>query len=189
MMAGATFDVDFNSLAAQDSLNQLLLATGDIKPALREIGEYLLIADRQRFEAQIAPDGSPWAPLSPRYLRRKKKNQNRILVLEGRLMNNRRYQVGENELQFGSNEPYAAIQHFGGEIEIPARTRTLYFKHDGKGNVGNQFVKKKKSNFAQDVQGKAHKIKIPARPNLGTSDADNLEILEIVIDHLDRALE
>lgn len=188
-MAGATFDVDFNSLAAQDSLGQLLHVMGDIKPALRDIGEYLTVSDRQRFEKQIAPDGTPWAPLSPRYLKAKKKNKNRILVFEGRLMNNRRYQVGENELQFGSIEPYAAIQHFGGEIEIPARTRTLYFKQDGKGGVGNLFVKKKKSDFAQEVQGKAHKIKIPARPNLGTSDEDNLEILNIVIDHLDRALE
>jgi phage gpG-like protein len=116
----------------------------------------------------------------------KKKNQNRILVFEGRLMNNRRYQVGESELQFGSNEPYAAIQHFGGEISIAARSQQLFFKRDRDGGVGTKFVKKKKSDFAQWATMGAYKIKIPARPNLGTSEADNLEILNIVIDHLDR---
>lgn len=184
-MTGATYDVELNSLAAQDALNQLLEVFGNLKPTLMDIGEYLMIADRQRFRAQVSPDGTPWAPLSPRYAKTKRKNKDRILFLDGYLQNTRRYQIpSDTELVFGSDRPYAAIMHWGGEINMPARMRTLYFKQTKEG-VGNKFVKKNKSDFAQDVQGKAYKVKIPARPNLGTSDADNMEILNIIIHRLD----
>ncbi len=185
-MAGATFDVEFNSLAAQDALNQLLGAVGDVKPTLRDIGEYLIIAHNQRFKDQTAPDGTPWAPLSPRYQKQKRKNQNKILFLDGYLAKTMRYQVGETELQFGSNLPYAAIHQFGGERDVSARMRTLYFKRNNEGGVGNKFVRKNKSDFAQDVQVGAYKIKMPARPFLGTSEADNVEILNILINRLER---
>ena len=184
-MAGASFDVEFNKLAAQDALNRYAKEMGDISPLLADIGEYLLRSDRQRFKSQISPDGTPWKPLSPRYLKTKQKNKNRILAFNGYLENNRRYQIANNELRFGSNEPYAAIHQFGGEINVAARMRTLYFKRDKDGGVGNRFVKKKNSDFAQDAQSKAYKIKIPARPHLGISEADNLEILNIVIDRLE----
>jgi UDP-glucose 6-dehydrogenase len=45
--------------------------------------------------------------------------------------------------------------------------------------VGNKFVKKKKSDFAQTVNVNAHNIKYTARPWLGTSTSDNNEIVAI----------
>lgn len=185
-MAGARLDVELNSLAAQDAINQYVQVLGDPKPLFRDIGEFLIIAHNQRFRDQTSPDGTPWAPLSPGYLKTKRKNQNKILFLDGYLATTMRYQVGENELQFGSNLPYAAIHQFGGERSKAASMRTLYFKRDKEGGVGNKFVKKKKSDFAQDVQVGAYKIRMPARPFLGTSEEDNVEILNIVINHLER---
>ena len=49
-------------------------------------------------------------------------------------------------------------------VEVPERTQTLYFKRNRDGTVGNRFVRKDKSDFAQDVTVGGHTITIPARP-------------------------
>ena len=53
---------------------------------------------------------------------------------------------------------------FGATVEVPERTQTLYFKRNRDGTVGNRFVRKDKSDFAQDVTVGGHTITIPARP-------------------------
>lgn len=58
----------------------------------------------------------------------------------------------------------AAVQEFGGEIDVPARTQDLNFKQKKNGDVGNRFVKKGKGDFVQIVTIPAHKIVIPPRP-------------------------
>ena len=57
----------------------------------------------------------------------------------------------------------AAVHEFGGVINMPARTQTLYFKKNKDGKVKNKFVKKKSSNFAQDANVSSHTIIIPMR--------------------------
>jgi phage gpG-like protein len=56
----------------------------------------------------------------------------------------------------------AAAHEFGGEIAVPERRQTLYFKQT-KDGVGSRFVKKAKSDFAQDATVGAHTITLPAR--------------------------
>lgn len=186
-MAGAT--LEFDSSAALAAINQAAAAMGDPDPLLRDMGEYLMIAHDARFASQTAPDGTPWQALSPRYQRRKPKNQDKILRLDGYLANTLRYQVGGGELVFGSNRPYAAIQHFGGEIAIAARSQQAYFRQDKSGAVGNRFVNKRKSNYAEWVSMGAYSIRIPARPFLGTSEADDNELTRIALQYISRALE
>lgn len=166
-MTGATIELEFDSQEAQAVINRRVANLEDLTPSLKSIGEYLLIAHYQRFRQQVAPDGTPWAHLKPSYQRRKKKNANRILFLDGYLSNTFRYQVGNNELRFGSDRPYAAIHQFGGEI-----TKKLTGK-------------KSKAKAAQGAPATAI-IKITARPFLGTSEADNREILEILSEDLGR---
>ena len=60
--------------------------------------------------------------------------------------------------------PYAFYNEFGATVEVPERTQTLYFKRNRDGTVGNRFVRKDKSDFAQDVTVGGHTITIPARP-------------------------
>ena len=186
-MSGATLEFDNRQVLA--AINAAADAMGDPAPMLRDMGEYLMIAHAARFASQTAPDGSKWQALSPAYLKRKPKNKNRILFLDGYLANTLRYQVTGAELLFGSNRPYAAIQHFGGEIDIAARSQQTYFRQDSKtGEVGQRFVSKRKSNFAQWASIGAYKIRIPARPFLGTSDADDQELAAIAERHLEKAL-
>lgn len=81
---------------------------------------------------------------------------------------------------------YAAYNEYGATIEIPERTQTLYFKRKRDGSVGNRFVKKGKSDFAQDATVKAHTVTIPSRPFLrSTLDAK----AGVWCDNLTKALE
>ena len=164
-MAGATFELEYEG-AAQDALNQLASTLDDLTPALRDIGEYLMIAHDERFAQQVAPDGTPWKALSPSYQRTKTKNANRLLVLNGYLSKSFRYQVGNQELTFGTDVPYAAHHQFG------TRPYTITPKS------------KKALAFGGAVVKKVNHPGLPARPFLGISDADSREILDILDSHL-----
>ncbi|WP_430318053.1 phage virion morphogenesis protein [Pseudomonas nitroreducens] len=185
-MSGIT--IEFDSARVMQSLQSAVDLLQNPAPMFKDMGEYMRFALDVRFETKTAPDGTPWQALSPAYLKRKKKNQDKILVLDGYLRNELRYQSSENELLVGSNRPYAAIHHFGGEIQIAARSQQAYFRHDSKTNeVSRNFVSKQKANFAQWVSLGPYTIKIPARPWLGTSPEDDDELLAIAHKHLDKA--
>ncbi len=51
--------------SALELLQQLYDKTGDISPALADIGETLLESHKARWKAEQAPDGTPWLPLAP----------------------------------------------------------------------------------------------------------------------------
>nr|EJA3268117.1 phage virion morphogenesis protein [Pseudomonas aeruginosa] len=89
-MAGITLEWD--GRRALEVLNAGSVALGDPSVLLQDIGELLLNIHRRRFRAQVSPDGTPWQPLSPAYLRRKRKNRDKILTLDGHLRNLLRYQ-------------------------------------------------------------------------------------------------
>lgn len=166
-MAGATFEVEFNNPEAQDVLNQLERKLVDLNPALNDIAEYLYQVHDQRFKDQVAPDGTPWAPLSPSYQRIKARNKNRILVLDGNLANNFRHRISGSELNFGTNVPYAAHHHFGTKpYTIKPKT-------------------KKALAFGGTVVKKVNHPGLKARPFFGTNDADNQEILQLLTEHLE----
>lgn len=164
-MTGATLEYD--NADAMGVLEKLQEKLGDLKPALQDIGEYLQIAHEQRFVDQVSPDGTPWAALSPSYQRTKAKNKNRILFLDGRLAKNFRYQIGDNELNFGTNVPYAAHHHFG--------TKPYTIKPKSKKALA----------FGGVVVKKVNHPGLPARPFFGTNDADNEEILQLLAEHLE----
>lgn len=175
-MAGARIELD--SKDAHSALGKLLGELENPTPMLQQIREYLLRIHQHRFKDQKSPDGVPWAPLSPRYQKRKHKNRDKILTFRGYLRNTLAGVIDDNELAFGTNRIYGAIHQFGGDIKHRTSTRDVFFKMRN-GVVGNRFVKKSKSNFAQTVNVKEHTTKIPARPWLGTSAADDDHILEI----------
>ncbi len=133
-MAGTYIKVEARGRTAiTKALNNLLKQSGNLTPALADIGEYLLESTQQRFIEQQAPDGAPWAELSSTTLERKIKQgerTDRILTESGTLASSIHYQLGRNQLELGSNEEYAAMQQFGGITsaksmmpgnEIPAR--------------------------------------------------------------------
>ncbi|MBA6088587.1 phage virion morphogenesis protein [Pseudomonas monteilii] len=180
-MAGAILEVAIDTSAVGRELELLIERLGSLRTPLNDIAEYLHISTDARARRQVAPDGTPWAPLSPRTLARKKGNK--ILRESGALLDTLRHQVTDDGLDFGTDRPYGAIHQDGGKIEHAARSQQVYFKEKG-GVVGNRFVKKSKSNFAQWVTQGARSVEMPARPYLGLSSEDEAEILEIVSDYL-----
>ena len=119
-MAGAAIEVDDRQVL--EALSHLGQQIGDLEPVFRDMGEYLIRSTRERFGQAESPQGTPWAPLSPRYQRRKKRNIHRILVLYGDLKDSIHYSAGPRELQVGTNLIYGASHQFGRpEAGIPAR--------------------------------------------------------------------
>lgn len=74
-MTGATVTLDHNAPQVVAVLRELRAAVQDLRPGFRDAGEHLLRSTDQRFSAQRAPDGTPWAQNSDvtllRYLQAK----------------------------------------------------------------------------------------------------------------------
>lgn len=86
----------------------------------RVLGETLLTVHKKRFNEQQSPEGVPWQPLTPKSYAKKRKNQNKILIEEGRLRDTLHYRENSSGVQLGSGLVYAGRHHFGGG-GIPAR--------------------------------------------------------------------
>tara|TARA_R110002050_G_scaffold269917_1_gene412428 strand:- start:47232 stop:47681 length:450 start_codon:yes stop_codon:yes gene_type:complete len=123
-MAGAAISIDFefNDDRVLKALRKLADAGADMEPAFIDIGESLSNSTRERFEAQESPDGEPWAALNPKYQARKKKNADKILVLEGFMRDTMAYNTDSHGLEFGTNRIQGATMQFGDtERNIVAR--------------------------------------------------------------------
>ena len=178
-MAGTHITITVDDAQARAMLERLgEPGTQDLMPRL---GEYLQASTQKRFKSQTAPDGTAWAPLQPRYARRKKYAKDKILTLRGYLRGGIHYQVtGDAEVQVGSNSKYAAIHQFGGAIEKPARQATVRYRSE----AGRVLFAGKKHQGATERQVTipAHQVNMPARPYLGISAADDAEIRAIILD-------
>lgn len=184
-MSGVT--LTFN---AQDALSKLWDARAEMMrpaPLLERMGERLLVFHQKRFQEQKSPEGIEWAALKPRYLRRKRRNKDKILTLDGHLQNTLHWQVNADELLFGTNRVYGAIHQFGGTIEIAARSQQAYYRQKKNGRIANEFVRKDKSNFAQWHTIPAYKIKIEARPWLGVSKSEGETLIDMAKNYLQGA--
>jgi len=121
-MAGVGLTIEYDDVALQRALGRLMDVADDLEPLWRDIGEYLLQSIDARFDAQVDPEGTPWAPLAPSTRRRKRGSK--ILTERGHLRDIA-YQVHPDGLDVGTNMIYGAIQQLGGQagggVEIPAR--------------------------------------------------------------------
>jgi phage virion morphogenesis protein len=122
----ASIEVDDEEIRA--ALQRLLSVTGDVSPALRNIGEILVPSTQRRFETKTGPDGKAWERNSPVTIERK--GRDNPLFERGDLARQIHYAlIGDDTLEVGSSLPYAAMQQFGGSQDefpwlwgdIPAR--------------------------------------------------------------------
>lgn len=152
-MAGVRLELEIDDAALVDAIDGLARQMRDLRPVFADIGEYLVEAHHRRFLAQRAPDGTPWAPLAPASVARKRRHAGRILWLDGYLAGLPRYNASAQGLVFGSGRVYGAVHQFGAARGAFGRTRR----------------------GAPIPWGD-----IPARPWLGLSDQDVTEIQEIL---------
>lgn len=155
------------------------LAGADKGDLLPRLGEYLASSTKDRFATQTDPDGAAWQALKPAYARRKKYNADKVLTLRGYLRGGIHYQPdGADAVLVGTNSKYGAVHQFGGTIEQPARQATVRYR-----SVAGKILfagKKHKRATEKNVTIGTHQVKIPARPFLGISNADDARINEIL---------
>jgi phage virion morphogenesis protein len=161
-MGGVTFTLEFDDSGPEARLAELIDRLDRPIAFYRTVGEYLTeVAIPRNFASESAPDGTPWALLSPVTIaRREKKGQTPIQILRatGKMQAEIVSQASEEELRVGSPAPQAAVLQFGAAAGA----------------------------FGTDAGG--HQIPwgtIPARPFLGLSAEDEAEILLIASDWLD----
>ena len=139
-----TITIDDSEL--QRRIKRLLDLTGDLTPAMDEIGQRYDRRVLENFKKEQSPDGKPWKRLSATTLMmglsRKKGfgkrgltkrgrtylTRKQTLVESGELMRRLHYQADRKSMTYGTNGvPYAAIHQFGGKagrnrkVKIPAR--------------------------------------------------------------------
>lgn len=112
----------------QRAIDALVTKMGDLREPMADIGEYLLLSTRDRFDGQKDPQGRSWTPLSPKYAKRKAASPRAlkgILTYSGILRDTIAYQADAASVTIGSNRIYAPIQQLGGTAgrgaKIPPR--------------------------------------------------------------------
>lgn len=196
-MAGDPFSITIDDAQVRARLKQLADNVKNPSTAMRAIRRALLNITEDAFAAETSPFGLKWPDLDEDYVERSRKEGGRggdahpILQRTGQMAASVHGRAGADFAEIGVAKIYAAIHQFGGEINHPARSSTVYFKLSrDKKSVGTKFVKKKRSDFAQDVQIGAYTQHMKKRAFLPVDQAGNLapvaqqEILAILNDYL-----
>jgi len=126
------------------------------------LGRVIKTGTALRFRAGQSPEGVPWIPS-----RRVAESGGRTLALTNRLRGSITYRATSENVAIGTNLPYARIHQLGGTIKAKG-DGYLRFK------IGKNWVQKKS-------------VTIPARPYLGASDADKLELIRVVNEFLSKS--
>lgn len=171
-MTTLTLTVDDTQII--QAFNSLGAKLGKLSPLMSDLGAILESRVNQRFALKVDPTGQAWADWAPSTAKaRAKSGRGTLLEYTRRMLDSLNHNSGADWLEIGFGVPYAAAHEFGAHIQRAASSREVYFKQGKDGAVGNRFVKKSKSNFAQRVQVGAHEIDIPPRRML-TADGANL---------------
>lgn len=166
------FKFKYDSRDVLRGIEQLHHRVSDLSPAFRDMSQVLLVSTKKRFETSTAPDGSTWAPnkestlihylqkrggLTGKKAARATANKKPLIGLTRRLSNEILVRVYADRLEVGTNVEYAATQQFGAKQGAYGRNK------------------------------RNHPIPwgdIKARPFLGTSEDDLVELKAILKEHL-----
>lgn len=182
-MTGVSFRIDGLD-SALGKLAALARATGDVSPAMREIGKTVVDHTRLRFERGVSPEGDPWEPSQ-----RARREHGQTLRLSGHLMASITHRATAIEVAIGTAKVYGAIHQFGGTIARTGGSRVN--AHEAGGRFRSRKSASRQRGGAVRVSFSfvgAYQIEIPPRPFIGLDDADRGDIPEIVDQHLEKAL-
>ncbi len=156
-MAGV--QVTFGELTLGELRARLNSVDADLSSAMIEISEALLQSSQERAAKEVAPDGTPWAPLAESTKRQKTRQSlsiNKILH-------------GESGNLFGTLFPFASALEAG--VSTGPGTSQYAAVH--------QFGHRFSSTGSLPRQ-------VPARPYLGISRDDEAEVVDILRQYLFR---
>lgn len=114
-MADPIFSASFDDSVVQERLRRLLRRTQNLRPALADIGEEMLLRTDEGFESEEDPFGVKWAPLSSYTLSFKAQNRRILKILQstGRLRSSITYRIDGDRLTVGTNVSYAYKHQMG----------------------------------------------------------------------------
>lgn len=163
--------IELKDQVARDALAHLARELSPPTAILRGIGEFLRDSAQERIGAGgPAPDGTAWAPLTPLTLKLKKNPDRGILRDEGHLQESIAWQLdGDDTVAIGSRMVYARIHQFGGTIKPKPGSGKKALRVPGVGPRAS--------------------VRIPARPYLGVSQADQEVLEKKVVGWLKRLLK
>lgn len=154
-MAGVSVKIEIDDAATIAALKELE-DLGDFKQAVfKNVGQYLVRSHKARLAKQVSPDGTPFKPLSPAYKKRKK---GKLILVESGQLGSYFDTIENGELFVGTSGPHVRIHQEGGTVSPNRR-------------IGQALVM-------------SDPITIPARPHVGLSADDLVEIDAIVRDHI-----
>jgi phage gpG-like protein len=116
-MAGVKIEIEVQDAHVRAAFARLIDAGRDMSLPMADAGEYLLRSTRDRAALQVDPDGIAWAPLTPRYAKRKAKLKPGLPMLkfDYHMLGDRlAYFAGPDSLEVGTGAIYGARQQFGG---------------------------------------------------------------------------
>lgn len=125
-MTGTAIEINVDDKGLKKVLGRFLARAGNMKPAMKIIGQIIRTSVVQNFQDGGRP--TEWEPLAESTLLTKKGGK--ILIEQGfagGLMGSSHEKVTANSVLVGTNKVYAAIQHWGGmagrgrKVKIPAR--------------------------------------------------------------------
>lgn len=166
-MTGAMITVTIEDTEVRKLLSDIMGRMHNKKPAMGIIGNIVRNSIHKNFEAGGRP--APWKPSQ-----RAEKTGDKTLIKTKQLFNSFTINAEQDRVEIGTNKIYAAIQHFGGDINHPARERTMFFKKYKRGERKGltRFSKESKAGFGMKVPGRAYTIHITARPFMMVQDED-----------------
>jgi phage gpG-like protein len=184
-MTGAAFELVWDDEPLRQAARRLMTFGDAYAHRMWDaIGHSLVSYAQMRFEEQVDPQGTPWKK-SQRAIR----EGGQTLYDKGFLFASETYNVINNAgVEQGSNRVYAAAIQFGADITSYERGQQIYRNTNKAGELKPGFVKKSKANYANWVVVPEHKIHIDARPYLGLSEANAVEIVAIAQRHENAAL-
>lgn len=155
---------EINMTFAEALLRDLDAALTDLTPVMDRLGEQLTRSTKERFKEGTAPDGTKWAPKSATTLARygAKADARPLFGPTGLLSQQIFHQADAQSVEWGSNLIYSAVMQFGA----------------AKGAFGTM------SNGASIPWGN-----IPARPFIGVSAEDEVQIIDILSEWLQTAAD
>ncbi|MBI3771465.1 MAG: phage virion morphogenesis protein [Gammaproteobacteria bacterium] len=158
-MAGAKLIVHDEEVRAALRKLQAL----DRQAMLAEIGSYVVSATKARFRKSEAPDGSKWQPLS--YV-------TKLARIGGRKAFKKRGGLTSRaQRTLGNMLPLIDRGHLMGSITYNVSGDSVAIGTNRKYGAIHQFG---------DMAGRGRKVKIPARPFLGLSRTDRIEVDHIM---------
>lgn len=119
-MSDDTIKITSNSKEVNDKLLELAQRAKNTKPVMRQVAHVMRTYIDEKFETEGKYQGEKWQEWTPKYKKKRSKmgrGQGKILTLEGELREKIDDKVNNDSVQVGTNQIYAAIHNFGGDVK------------------------------------------------------------------------